>query len=709
MGTVFGKKVGLDEFNNQWRAALQRARQVEAWGGKITLEQVEAWTWDRIVKLHEAKRWGVVIPMSIVRERIVDLFSVQGEFDEPSYRSYLQRLGMSEREFAALLRDDMRIEWLERLVTETVVVTPQELREQYDYDKEERKITFHLVETDSLLPAFETSADGEQYYRAHRDEFQEPRKVALQYVIVEKESFLNEVSVTDEEIKNYYDENRETYKGADGETVDLEEVRPQIERLLKNRKVDEMARRQADDLLGFSDAFSMREVAQKNGLTFRETGLIPEEGSLGSGDFSQEEAFREAAFNTPLGALSSIIKTNVGYCVLSPVRAVPSRIPPFEEVREAAAEKERAQRLEQVASRLGVPPERIETFVTEHSPVPAGTGVTYEDVRQYYDSPTRKSEFMKQKKVKVQYLTLEKEPFQEEVKIRDRDIRAEYRENEEKYKDESGKVKPLEEVRGEIESDLRSAKADEAARKRAEEIFAIYRPQRMRERAIKYGLELRESRLFSQGEMIDDYMGTSSSFASQAFQTELGEVSDIFSVEKGYCVLSPIQFVDEAVADFEDVVEDVVQKAKTEKAENLAVQLATDLQRQVRDKMTREKKEFQAACKELGLKLEESDYFGRDDYSIGKIGSTRGYTRTIFQTEPGQLGATKKVPRGAFFYAITDVKVPSDEEFAEEKDTYYRRLSNEKMQQSRQEWSVALMRQANVRKRFPITRKTPPE
>jgi hypothetical protein len=706
-GTVFGKKVTFDDFNRQWRAAVQQARQYEAWGGNITIEQIEAWAWERVVKLREADRWGVVVPTNIVRERITDMFSAQGEFHEQVYRSYLQRMRVSEREFAALVRDDLRIATLEQLVSNAVVATPQELREQYNYDKEQRKISFHMVEVDSLLPAFEVAGNAEQYYRTHQEEFREPRKVAVQYVMVEKEPFLEKVSLAEEEIRSYYEENKSAYKGADGGVAGFDEVKPQIERLLKARKADEMARQQAEELLGFSDVSKMREVAQKDELLFRETGLIPEKG-LVSDPLAREAPFRDAAFRTPLGELSSIIETKTGYCVLSPIRAVDARTPPFEEVREVAAERERANRLKGIASRAGVPPEKLDVFVKEHSTIPAGIDVSDDDARRYYESPSNKSEFMKQKKVKVQYLVVEKEPFEKEVRVTQREMRAEYKDNEEKYKDENGKVKPFADVKEDIEKELRTAKADEMARERAEQVFAVYRPQRMKQQAEKHGLTLRESRLFARGEMIDDYMTDAATFTTEAFRTEIGDVSDIFSTEKGYCVLSPIQVVDESVSDFEDVAQDVAEKAKMEKAENLCVQIAGDLHRQVREKTIREKTDFQTACKELGLNLEESGYFRRDDASIEKVGSTRGFTRTIFETDPDQIGTPKRVPRGAFFYVVSDVKLPTEEELSEDKKLYYSRLVNEKTQQARQEWGAALLREANIRRSYPpISKKAP--
>lgn len=711
-GIVFGEKVSAKEFDLQRFAARQQAiRYAYLTGQQINADQIESIAWRRIVELREADRSRVVVPTERVRERIRNTFSDQGEFDEESYRNYLQSRGLTERTFADMVRDDIRIAELERLVTAGVVVTPQELRERHSYDNEQRKIKFHMVKVDSLLPAFEVAAEAEQYYRAHTNEFREPRKVAVQYIMVEKESFLDKVSLPEEELRAYYEENKSSYKGADGKTAGFDEVRPQIERVLKARKADEMARQQAEKVLTLSDASRMREVARQNNLPFRETGFIPEEGSV-TEEIAKEPQFRKSAFDTPPGEVSPIIETKPGYCVLSPVRVLPARLLPFEEAHKMAAERQRAERLRETARRAGVSGADIEAFVKEYSITPADTDVDYEDAWQYYQSHT--SEFLKPKKVKAQYLLLENAAFEKDVKVTERDIKEEYSDHQDEYEDDNGKVKPLADVREDIEKNLRSKKADEMAQEVAYEIFAFYRPQRMKQQALdpkylKYGLRVRESDLFARGETIDDYLGDSPAFADHAFRTKLGEVSDIFSTKKGYCVLSPVQVVDGAVADFEEVAEEVVEKARVNQAETLASRIAFQLYQEVRDKMTDEGKDFDAACKELGLKVEESGYFRRDDSVIEKVGPMAGYTASIFQSEPGKIGSPRRTPTGSLLYVVSEVKPPSEEEFAKERDSYYNRLANEKATQAFQEWMVALVREANVRRSLPVVRRREPE
>jgi peptidyl-prolyl cis-trans isomerase D len=694
-GTVFGKKVSLKEFSLQARVAQRYAQQMEGRIGRaMTSEEIENIAWRRVMELREAGRMGIMIPLAEVKEQIRLMFSPGGTFDETLYRNTLYYRGATEEEFAETLRDDMKIGELESLIADTVVVPPSELREAFDYEKEQRKIKFHMVESAPLTEAFDVSDAGEPYYRSHRGEFREPNKVAVQYLMVEPEALADEVSLSGEEVKEYYEKNKSFYKGAQGQTATFEEVRGQIEHVLRNEKADALARKKAEEIFTFSEASRMREIAEKNGLVLQESGLIPQEGDVNE-EPAKEPEFRKAAFDTALGGVSPVIKTRVGYCVLSPVRIVPERIPPFEEVQEIAAQKQRAQQLKQAAIQAGLLPEQVDAFVEEHSVIPAALGVTEEDVWQYYN--THKVEFRKPKKVKVEYLVVEKAPFEKEVKVTEKEIKSEYQQNDWKYKGQDGKVKPLTDVREEIEKALREKKADEKARERADEVFMVSRPQRLKEYAKKQALELRESRLFAQGETIDDYMGDSPAFAKVALTTNMGEVSQSFRTDVGYCILSPVQVVEEAVADFEEVVEEATEKAKQFKAEMLAGTIARELQREVNEKVTKEKESFETGCKELDLKVEESGYFRRDDRTIDGIGAAAGVPFTAFQSEPGQVNYPRKTDKGYFFFAVSEVKPPTDEEFTKEKDTYYAEKARDRRQQAFREWSVALWEEANVK------------
>jgi hypothetical protein len=143
-------------------------------------------------------------------------------------------------------------------------------------------------------------------------------------------------------------------------------------------------------------------------------------------------------------------------------------------------------------------------------------------------------------------------------------------------------------------------------------------------------------------------------------------------------------------------VDKAAEKTKTKKAKDLASRIAQELYRQVSERMSKEKKDFETSCKELGLKVEESGYFRRSDSDIQGIGIASGLAFSAFQQEPGKVGYPMEAQKGRLFYAVSEVKPPSDEEFGKDKDKEYETMTTQKGREAFTEWLTALMKEANV-------------
>jgi len=74
------------------------------------------------------------------------------------------------------------------------------------------------------------------------EDFREEIAVDVREMMVEetlREEVVGEVTITDEEVEEFYDENPEQFRDEEGELVPLEEVREAIEQELSNRKQEE--------------------------------------------------------------------------------------------------------------------------------------------------------------------------------------------------------------------------------------------------------------------------------------------------------------------------------------------------------------------------------------------------------------------------------------------------------------------------------------
>ena len=136
----------------------------------------------------------------------------------------------------------------------------------------------------------------------------------------------------------------------------LEEVRPQLEPVLRQQKVlreaHELARRVSDAVRAGK---SLDEAAREAGLTVRESPLFARSERLPA--FGSSTDFQAAAFSLPAPAagqpstrVSEPVEVPAGFAVLQVKEVSPAHQAPFEDVR---AEVERAYRQEQAAELAG--------------------------------------------------------------------------------------------------------------------------------------------------------------------------------------------------------------------------------------------------------------------------------------------------------------------------------------------------------------------
>jgi foldase protein PrsA len=142
-----------------------------------------------------------------------------------------------------------------------------------------------------------------------------------------------QIKVTDEDIKKYYDENKESF--ATDEQVRashiLVDTKEEAEAIVKQLK-------EGADFAKLAKEKSKDTVSAANGgdLDYFSKGqMVPE--------------FEEAAFNTPVGQISDIVKSQYGYHIIKVTDKKPAGTPTFEEKKEDIRETLTAQQRSQKA------------------------------------------------------------------------------------------------------------------------------------------------------------------------------------------------------------------------------------------------------------------------------------------------------------------------------------------------------------------------
>jgi peptidyl-prolyl cis-trans isomerase D len=136
----------------------------------------------------------------------IPAFQVNGQFSIDAYRAMLANVGYSPTLFEAEQRQNMEIAQLQDGILESAFVTPAELDQRVRVDREQRQVAWLVVPAERFLG--EAAIAEEQIvaeYEAHPERYMDPESVDIEYVEVDLDAITPEVTVTEEDLREFYD------------------------------------------------------------------------------------------------------------------------------------------------------------------------------------------------------------------------------------------------------------------------------------------------------------------------------------------------------------------------------------------------------------------------------------------------------------------------------------------------------------------------
>jgi peptidyl-prolyl cis-trans isomerase D len=219
-GTVIAK-VSSDEITVADLAQL-KDQYTQMLGGQISLAQLggnkrflEGLIRDRVVS-QEAARLGLAASEAEVRERLIKQFSdptgkfvfvgADGKLDSKRYNEAVtQRYGDVEK-FERSVRDAIAQEKLRAFVTASVVVSPEEIQEDYKRKNTTFDLTYVIVSADKLAEKIQPGdQDLKAYYEQHKTDYRilEPQK-KIRYIFINQEKSGEKLQIADKDLQDEY-------------------------------------------------------------------------------------------------------------------------------------------------------------------------------------------------------------------------------------------------------------------------------------------------------------------------------------------------------------------------------------------------------------------------------------------------------------------------------------------------------------------------
>lgn len=290
---------------------------------------------DRKLMLIEAKRLGIPASDFEVIEAIkaVPAFqNEQGQFDPERYVQTLNYFRQTPAVFEASVRDDILVAKFQSLVRNAqYAVSEEAVMSEYNYRYSTAQVSYFSVPVSSFTPAQGPTDEAlAAYYEENKESYRVPAKIKLKYVIFDKNAYTPEdITVSEDEIKAYYDANISSYVTQDSVVMrniavgvsnwnDEEEVKK------ARAKIDEAMEALKKPGADFIDV--VRKYADP--LVASNDGLV---GRVHKGQLQPD--FEAAVFATEPGAFTDVLKAEYGFHIIKVDEKTPAKTYTIDEKR----------------------------------------------------------------------------------------------------------------------------------------------------------------------------------------------------------------------------------------------------------------------------------------------------------------------------------------------------------------------------------------
>ncbi len=305
---------------------------------------------ERLVDL-EARRLGLQVDEASLAKAVASdpRFQREGRFvGGAELKRLLQLRGVEPAEFEAGLRRELLRRRLQQLVTGSITVSEAEAEAEYRRRNEQLRLEYALVEAAPLKVAVSvTDDDVKARFEQQRESYRVPEKRVVSYLLVDPDALRARVTVTDAEAEGYYREHQDEFKEAEQVCASHILVKVQGPQSQEGHAADE-ARRIATGLL--EKARGAADFAELARVSSEDQGSASRGGDLGCftrGRMVPE--FENAAFSLEAGQLSELVQSSFGYHIIRVQAHRPESVPALSQVKERIRQTLLAQRVQALA------------------------------------------------------------------------------------------------------------------------------------------------------------------------------------------------------------------------------------------------------------------------------------------------------------------------------------------------------------------------
>ncbi|MCE2570128.1 peptidylprolyl isomerase [Motilimonas eburnea] len=255
-------------------------------------------------------------------------FQRDGKFDNDTYLAVLRQSGIQAEQFPEMLRQDMTRRQLLQAYLTSEISLPSEAQQIYRLQAQQREVRqLNLAVSPFLDKVSVTEQELEDYYQENKAGLQHPEQVNLEYVLLDAAAISEGISLEEGAVAAYYEANQANYKAAEKRRVahilvDINQDNAEQEAQSLLEKVQA-----GEDFAELAKNFSSDTFSGENGgeLDWFEKGVM-------------DPDFEAAAFALEqVGDTSAVVKSEFGYHIIKLLEVEADQAAPLAEVEDKIA------------------------------------------------------------------------------------------------------------------------------------------------------------------------------------------------------------------------------------------------------------------------------------------------------------------------------------------------------------------------------------
>ena len=402
----------------------------------------------------------------IKRIQQIPQFQKDGKFDPELYKRILESQRINQAQWENELREEDKLHQFENSIAASSFIPKTDLQRFQSISGQARDFKYALV----TINADEVNVSDdeiENYYNENKQFYTTPEQVKLAYIELKEQDIADNINVSDEEAKSIYESQLERYMSA--ELRKASHIMLKVPSELGSDAMEwDVAMEQANELVQqLKDGADFAELAKQHS----EDSLSAEKGGdmgfIAPGDFTNK-GLEDALFSLKVGENSKAVRTEQGVQILQLVEIEEPEQESFETVREKIINERKSQLAQERFIEIA---DEIANLVVEQPD-------DLQEASESFELPIKETEFLssssngeifvypKVKNVAFSDDILGEKLNSDLIEVADGHVIA-FRVTEHKTSEQ----KPLADIKNDVENILKVRKAAENATRKGSDLF----------------------------------------------------------------------------------------------------------------------------------------------------------------------------------------------------------------------------------------------